>query len=91
VGAVAGAAEVMAVFDPTNGNPAAPHGGTFNANRVTMAAGLVAMRLLTQEAFGALERELTDYRSTYLSTPMGDTELEGLIETVAAVLKMERG
>jgi len=26
-----------------------------------------------------------------LSTPMGDTELEGLIETVAAVLEMERG
>ena len=25
-----------------------------------------------------------------LSTPMGDTELEGLIETVAAVLAMER-
>jgi hypothetical protein len=25
-----------------------------------------------------------------LSTPMGDTELEGLIETFAAVLEMER-
>jgi glutamate-1-semialdehyde 2,1-aminomutase len=55
VGAVAGRAEVMAVFDPTRGAPpAAPHGGTFNANPVTMAAGLVAMRLLTPDAYARL-------------------------------------
>jgi glutamate-1-semialdehyde 2,1-aminomutase len=156
VGAVAGRAEVMSVFDPTGGQPAAPHGGTFNANPVTMAAGLAAMRLLTPEAYAKLDelvvklrasleacfkradvpgavtgmgslfrlhptdRALTDYRSTRttpeegerlrrlirrlmehgvlmsitglgcLSTPMGDAELESLIETFAAVLEMER-
>jgi glutamate-1-semialdehyde 2,1-aminomutase len=152
VGAVTGRADVMAVFDPTGGQPAAPHGGTFNANPVTMAAGLAAMKLLTKEAYGRLDelgaklrasldacfkragvrgsvtgmgslfrvhptdRELIDYRSTRttpeeaerlrrlvrrllehgvlisvtglgcLSTPMGDAELESLIETFAAVL-----
>jgi glutamate-1-semialdehyde 2,1-aminomutase len=146
----------MAVFDPTKGYPAAPHGGTFNANPVTMAAGLAAMRLLTKDAYArlddlgaklraslddcfkgagvpgratgmgslfrlhAVDRELRDYRSARttpeesarlvrivrrlmehgvlvsvtglgcLSTPMGESELEGLIETVAAVLEMER-
>ena len=55
VGAVAGRADVMAVFDPTRGTPAAPHGGTFNANPVTMAAGLAAMRLLTPDAFKRLD------------------------------------
>ena len=35
--------------------PAAPHGGTFNANPVTMAAGLAGMRLLTPEAFAKLD------------------------------------
>jgi len=157
VGAVAGSAQVMSVFDPTRGGPpAAPHGGTFNANPVTMAAGLVSMRLLTEQAFArldelgarlraslddcfkqagvtgraaglgslfrlhAVDRELTDYRSTRttsaeserlvrlvrrlmehgvlmsitglgcLSTPMGEAELEGLVETFAAVLDMER-
>jgi glutamate-1-semialdehyde 2,1-aminomutase len=54
VGAVAGKAEVMGVFDPSRGKPALPHGGTFNANPVTMVAGLAAMRLLTREAFGRL-------------------------------------
>jgi len=157
VGAVAGRADVMAVFDPTGGKPAAPHGGTFNANPVTMAAGLAGMRLLTPEAFAKLDelgaklrasveacfkragvpgavtglgslfrvhptdRELIDYRSSRttpeeearlqrlirglmergvlmsvtglgcLSTPMADAELEGLIETFAAVLAAERG
>jgi glutamate-1-semialdehyde 2,1-aminomutase len=152
VGAVAGRADVMSVFDPTGGSPKAPHGGTFNANPVTMAAGLASMRLLTKDAYeklddlgaklrGSLEacfkragvgggvtgmgslfrlhgtdREVIDYRSARatpeeaarlqgivrrllehgvlisttglgcLSTPMGDAELESLVETFAAVL-----
>jgi len=156
VGAVCGRAEVMTVFDPGRGTPPAPHGGTFNANPVTMAAGLVAMQMLTPETFGRLDelgaklrasldacftqagvsgrvtgmgslfrlhpmdRELVDYRSTRttpeeaerlvrivrrlmehgvlmsvtglgcLSTPMADAELEGLVETFAAVLELER-
>jgi glutamate-1-semialdehyde 2,1-aminomutase len=55
VGAVVGRADVMAVFDPTGGQPAAPHGGTFNANPVTMAAGLAAMKLLTKETYARLD------------------------------------
>jgi glutamate-1-semialdehyde 2,1-aminomutase len=156
VGAVAGRAEVMAVFDPTGGSTPVPHGGTFNANPVTMAAGLAAMRLLDRSAYERLDdlggklrasledcferaglpgrvtgagslfrihatgNELVDYRSTRttpeqtarharimrallehgvlisptglgcLSTPMGDSELEGLVETFAAVLDAER-
>src|SRR5207302_7285007 len=55
VGAVGGRAEVMSVFDPRSGKPAVPHGGTFNANPVTMAAGLAAMRLLDEKAFDRLD------------------------------------
>ena len=155
VGAVVGRAEPMSVFDPRGGHPRAPHGGTFNANPVTMAAGLAAMRLLPPDAYARLDetgaklraslaaclerahvrggvtgmgslfrlhgtdREVTDYRSAHttpeesarlgrivrrlmehgvlmsitglgcLSTPMGDPELESLVETFAAVLAME--
>lgn len=60
VGALAGRAEVMSVFDPSEGKPSLPHGGTFNANPVTMAAGLASMRLLTREAFARLSA-LGDY------------------------------
>ncbi|WP_439572031.1 aspartate aminotransferase family protein [Phreatobacter sp.] len=55
VGAVAGRAEIMAVFDPTAGKPALPHGGTFSANPVTMRAGHVAMDLLDAQAFARLD------------------------------------
>jgi glutamate-1-semialdehyde 2,1-aminomutase len=56
VGAVGGRADVMAVFDPTAGKPALPHGGTFTANPVTMRAGLASMRALTTESFARLDR-----------------------------------
>jgi glutamate-1-semialdehyde 2,1-aminomutase len=55
VGAVGGQAAVMAVFDPRGGQPAVPHAGTFNANPVTMAAGLAAMRQMDREAFHRLD------------------------------------
>ena len=55
VGAVGGRADVMAVFDPRHGRPAVPHSGTFNANPVTMTAGLAAMRLLDAEALRRLD------------------------------------
>lgn len=54
VGAVGGRAEVMAVFDPSGGQPKVPHGGTFNANPITTVAGLATMRKLTPEAYDQL-------------------------------------
>lgn len=62
VGAVGGRAEVMAVFDPTRGKPALPHGGTFTANPITMRAGLAAMRALTPASFDHLEKIGTTLR-----------------------------
>ncbi|MFN8522107.1 MAG: aspartate aminotransferase family protein [Chloroflexota bacterium] len=62
VGAVGGSAEVMGVFDPTAGKPRVPHGGTFNANPVTMAAGIVAMEMWTRGEIGRLERLGDDLR-----------------------------
>jgi glutamate-1-semialdehyde 2,1-aminomutase len=53
VGAVAGSRRVMSVFDHT-GALKVHHGGTFNANPVTVAAGLETMRLMTPEAFDRL-------------------------------------
>ena len=54
VGAVGGRRDVMSVFDPSKGRPRASHGGTFNANPATMAAGAAAMRLLTEDALDTL-------------------------------------
>lgn len=54
IGAVGGRRDVMAVFDPTAPRTAAPHGGTFNANPISMVAGLAAMEAMTASAFTAL-------------------------------------
>jgi glutamate-1-semialdehyde 2,1-aminomutase len=57
VGAVGGRSDVMAVFDATERSPLVPHGGTFNANPVTMAAGLKAMELLTPAVFERVNQQ----------------------------------
>ena len=59
VGAVAGKRRVMSVFDHT-GTLKVHHGGTFNANPVTLVAGLETMREMTPQAFDRLNR-LGDY------------------------------
>jgi len=56
VGAVAGRAEVMSVFEAVAGERAAvPSGGTYTANPVTMVAGVACMRQLDGPAFDRLD------------------------------------
>jgi glutamate-1-semialdehyde 2,1-aminomutase len=50
VGAVAGPAALMAIFDHTKGKPAVAQGGTFSANPLTMAAGLATLKALDRAA-----------------------------------------
>ncbi len=59
VGAIAGKAEVMKVFDPHEKNLLLPHSGTFSANPITMIAGYTAMQHFDQEAVKKLNA-LTD-------------------------------
>jgi glutamate-1-semialdehyde 2,1-aminomutase len=54
VGAFGGRADVMAVFDPTAPGTRVAHGGTFNANPVTMVAGFEAMTMLTPPEYDRL-------------------------------------
>ncbi|KAA3452233.1 aspartate aminotransferase family protein [Mesorhizobium sp. SARCC-RB16n] len=48
IGAVAGRAETMRVFDPSRGKPPVSQAGTFTANPLSMVAGAAAMRALTE-------------------------------------------
>ncbi|MFV0270022.1 MAG: aminotransferase class III-fold pyridoxal phosphate-dependent enzyme, partial [Draconibacterium sp.] len=50
VGAVAGRADVMKVFDPHEKNLLLPHSGTFSANPITMTAGYKAMQYFDKKA-----------------------------------------
>ena len=53
VGAVAGRADVMEVFNSDRGHKV-PHGGTFNGNPLTMTAGHATMELMTPDAMRRL-------------------------------------
>lgn len=54
VGAFGGRADVMALFAPPQ--PRMVQSGTFNANPLTMAAGLAAVRALDQAAIDSIDR-----------------------------------
>ncbi len=56
VGAFGGRTDIMAVFDPRGGKPRVAQGGTFNANPLTMVAGLATLRALTPEVYLELDR-----------------------------------
>lgn len=76
-GAVGGSAEVMAVFDPTKGAKA-PHGGTFNANPITMTAGAVAMRKFDPAAVDRLNA-LSETLRDGVSAAMADAGIDGQV------------
>lgn len=51
VGGLGGREDIMALFDPRRGGARIPHAGTFNANPVTLAAGVKTLELLDEAAF----------------------------------------
>ena len=55
LGAFGGRREIMALFDPSHGPPAIPHPGSYNANPVSLAAGLATLELLTRDAVERLD------------------------------------
>lgn len=63
IGAVTGSAEVMSVFETNEAKARLPHGGTYNANPVSMAAGFAAMEMMTDEAFTRLNQLGEAFRS----------------------------
>lgn len=59
VGAFGGRADVMELFDPRAADRL-PHGGTFNGNPLSMAAGLATLELLTRDALDRLDALAAD-------------------------------
>jgi glutamate-1-semialdehyde 2,1-aminomutase len=62
IGAVAGSAEVMSVFEAGEKKAKLPHGGTYNANPVSMAAGHKAMEMLTKDEFARINQLGEEFR-----------------------------
>jgi glutamate-1-semialdehyde 2,1-aminomutase len=54
LGVFGGREEIMALFDPSHGPPVIPHPGSYNANPVSLAAGLAALELLSRDVVARL-------------------------------------
>jgi glutamate-1-semialdehyde 2,1-aminomutase len=62
IGAVTGSAEVMSVFEAGETKAKLPHGGTYNANPVSMAAGRKAMEMLTKDEYARINQLGEEFR-----------------------------
>lgn len=79
IGAVAGSAEFMAVFDPARADgPGVHHSGTFTANPLSMAAGFAAMVDLLPPDFERLNA-LGDRTRTLLAAAFASAGVPGTI------------
>ena len=87
VGAVAGRAEVMEVFNPGKGKPPLPHGGTFNANPVTMVAGLAAMEQYSAPSIARLE-ELGERAREVCRNAFRSAEMPGQVTGHGSLLRL---
>ena len=87
IGALGGNREIMAVFDPTRGTPLASHGGTFNGNPMTMAAGATSMRLLTADVMQALNR-IGDRARERINAAFNRAGVEGQATGVGSLVKI---
>lgn len=79
VGAVAGREDVMAVFETGGGKARLPHGGTYNANPVTMAAGHAAMEMMTKDAYERLNALGESFRKG-IGEVLAVTDTEGEVQ-----------
>jgi glutamate-1-semialdehyde 2,1-aminomutase len=90
IGAVGGSRDVMEVLDPHTAGPRAPHGGTFNANPMSMVAGLAAMRLLTPEALDRLDA-LGERLRSGLAARFAASPVRGCVTGVSSLLRIHLG
>lgn len=83
VGAIAGKAEMMAVFDHSHGKPLAPASGTFSANPVSMVAGKASMDMLDPAAFAHLQA-LGDHARGAIEQAIRDSGFQGQVTGVGS-------
>lgn len=87
VGATGGRRDVMEVFDQTKKPLQVEHGGTYNANPMTMAAGLAAMRQMTPEAYTRLDA-LGERAREGLRAALRDTGMPGAVHGCASMVAL---
>jgi glutamate-1-semialdehyde 2,1-aminomutase len=84
VGAFGGRADIMSAYDPRRGAGRISHGGTFNANPLTMAAGVATLNALTSEAYQRLDA-LGERLRGGVSRLLGATRRRGQVSGIGSL------
>jgi glutamate-1-semialdehyde 2,1-aminomutase len=74
----------MSAYDPRRGAARIGHGGTFNANPLTMAAGVATLNALTPEAYQRLDA-LGDRLRGGVSRLLGATRRRGQVSGIGSL------
>jgi glutamate-1-semialdehyde 2,1-aminomutase len=74
----------MAAYDPRRGGARISHGGTFNANPLTMAAGLATLNALTPDAYTRLDA-LGERLRGGVSRLLGATRRRGQVSGIGSL------
>ena len=90
VGAFGGRRDIMDFYDPRKGGPRISQGGTFNANPVTMAAGVATLNVLTPEAYTRLDA-LGERLRGGISRLFSNTRRKGQVTGVGSLSFQARG
>lgn len=86
VGAFGGREEIMNVFD-TRGHVRLSQSGTFNGNRVTMAAGIEALRLFDENACIELEAKASFFQKE-LEIQIKNTGLKACVTRAGSIMNI---
>jgi glutamate-1-semialdehyde 2,1-aminomutase len=87
VGAIAGRADVMDVFNPMAEKVLFPHSGTFSANPITMVAGLAAMTLYDGDAVSKLNN-LSDIARKQIAATICETGVGACVTGAGSMFRI---
>ena len=86
-GAFGGRADIMALYDPTQGGAKIPQSGTYNGNPLSMVAGLATMREMTEDAYARLaaatQRLAADLRAVF-----ADAGMDAQVTTIGSLFRL---
>lgn len=87
IGAIAGARNLMALFDPSVGEPAVVQSGTFSGNPLSMVAGAKSLELLNAAALGKLN-ELGEHARNALAHALAHAPHETCVTGAGSLFRL---
>ncbi len=86
-GAFGGRADIMALFDPAGGGAAIRQNGTYNANPLSMVAGMATLQTLTPAAYARLDA-MTQRLASELDAVFEDASVEAQVVTAGSLFRI---